>query len=130
MIVLSGAALVLPDRILSPGTLTINDGRIVEIRPDLPSGAAAFGFPGHYIVPGFIDVHVHGVAGVDTLDPDVTGCHRPDRRDAAALRGHGVLSDHRGLYADRAPTRAGSSATCARIADAPARRVSCRRISK
>jgi N-acetylglucosamine-6-phosphate deacetylase len=72
MIVLSGAALVLPDRILSPGTLTINDGRIVEIRPDLPSGAhAAFGFPGHYIVPGFIDVHVHGVAGVDTLDPDV-----------------------------------------------------------
>jgi N-acetylglucosamine-6-phosphate deacetylase len=73
MIVLSGAALVLPDRILSPGTLTINDGRIVEIRPDLPSGAhAAFGFPGHYIVPGFIDVHVHGVAGVDTLDPDVT----------------------------------------------------------
>jgi len=73
MIVLSGAALVLPDRILSPGTLTINDGRIVEIRPDVPSGAhAAFGFPGHYIVPGFIDVHVHGVAGVDTLDPAVT----------------------------------------------------------
>ena len=73
MIVLSGAALVLPDRILSPGTLTINDGRIVEIRPDQPSGAhAAFGFPGHYIVPGFIDVHVHGVAGVDTLDPDIT----------------------------------------------------------
>jgi N-acetylglucosamine-6-phosphate deacetylase len=73
MIVLSGAALVLPDRILSPGTLTIDDGRIVEIRPDQPSGAhAAFGFPGHYIIPGFIDVHVHGVAGVDTLDPDVT----------------------------------------------------------
>jgi N-acetylglucosamine-6-phosphate deacetylase len=70
VIVLSGAALVLPDRILSPGTLTINDGRIVEIRPDAPSGAhAAFGFPGHYIVPGFIDVHVHGVAGIDTLDP-------------------------------------------------------------
>ena len=38
MIVLSGASLVLPDRVLSPGTLVIDDGRIAEIRPDAPSG--------------------------------------------------------------------------------------------
>jgi N-acetylglucosamine-6-phosphate deacetylase len=69
MIVLSGASLVLPDRILSPGTLVIEDGRIAEIRSDAPSGShAAFAFHGHYIVPGFIDVHIHGVDGVDTLD--------------------------------------------------------------
>jgi N-acetylglucosamine-6-phosphate deacetylase len=68
MIVLSGAALVLPDRILSPGTIIIDEGRIVEIRADVPEGHAQFGFPGHYIVPGFIDVHVHGVDGIDTLD--------------------------------------------------------------
>jgi N-acetylglucosamine-6-phosphate deacetylase len=71
MIVLSGAALVLPDRILSPGTLVIVDGRIAEIRPDPPSahhGQSPFAFHGHYIVPGFIDVHVHGVDGVDSLD--------------------------------------------------------------
>lgn len=70
MIVLSGAALVLPDRILSPGTLTIEDGRIADIRPGTPSTAAntAFAFHGHYIVPGFIDVHVHGVDGIDSLD--------------------------------------------------------------
>ena len=66
MIVLSGAELVLPDRILSPGTLTIDGGRIVDIR----AGSAQAGSPfhGHYIVPGFIDVHVHGVDGIDTLD--------------------------------------------------------------
>ncbi|HEV3141931.1 MAG TPA: amidohydrolase family protein, partial [Vicinamibacterales bacterium] len=71
MIVLSGAALVLPDRILSPGTLFIDGDRIADIR----SGDSATGHPhplfafrGHYIVPGFIDVHVHGVEGVDTLD--------------------------------------------------------------
>jgi N-acetylglucosamine-6-phosphate deacetylase len=70
MIVLSGAAVVLPDRILSPGTLFIDGGRVVDIRSDTPSGShASFGFPGHYIVPGFVDVHVHGVDGVDTLDP-------------------------------------------------------------
>jgi N-acetylglucosamine-6-phosphate deacetylase len=69
MIVLSGASLVLPDRVLSPGTLVIEEGRIAEIRSDAPSGGhPAFAFRGHYIVPGFIDVHVHGVDGVDDLD--------------------------------------------------------------
>jgi N-acetylglucosamine-6-phosphate deacetylase len=70
MIVLAGAALVLPDRILSPGTLVIENGRIAEIRPDAPSAGpdSLFAFHGHYIVPGFIDVHVHGVDGVDALD--------------------------------------------------------------
>jgi N-acetylglucosamine-6-phosphate deacetylase len=76
MIVLSGASLVLPDRILSPGTLVIDHGRIAEIRPDSPSGNHAdshFAFHGHYIVPGFIDVHVHGVEGVDSLDARSAG---------------------------------------------------------
>ena len=72
MIVLSGAAVVLPDRILSPGTLVIEGERIAEVRPDAaPSGSHAdslFPFHGHYIVPGFIDVHMHGVDGVDSLD--------------------------------------------------------------
>src|SRR5436309_12125642 len=76
MIVLSGAALVLPDRILSPGTLVIDDGRIAEIRPDAPSAShpqSLFAFHGHYIVPGFIDVHVHGVEGIDALDAAAAG---------------------------------------------------------
>jgi len=70
MIVLSGADLVLPDRILSPGTLVIDEGRIAEIRPDAPAahGQSHFAFHGHCIVPGFIDVHVHGVDGVDAQD--------------------------------------------------------------
>ena len=67
MIVLSGADLVLPDRILSPGTLVVDNGRIAEIRSD--ATASGFAFTGHYIVPGFVDVHVHGVEGIDTLDP-------------------------------------------------------------
>jgi N-acetylglucosamine-6-phosphate deacetylase len=70
MIVLSGAELVLPDRILSPGTLTIDGGRIVDIRPGSAQAVPAPPFHGHYILPGFIDVHVHGVAGVDSLADD------------------------------------------------------------
>ena len=68
MIVLSGAELVLPDRILSPGTLVIDGDRIGDIRS---GGDSAGAFHGHYIVPGLIDVHVHGVDGVDSLDSDI-----------------------------------------------------------
>jgi len=71
MIVLSGASLVLPDRLLSSGTLLIEGDRIAEIRRDaLTPGHAHqhFAFHGHYIVPGFVDLHVHGVDGFDTLD--------------------------------------------------------------
>lgn len=69
MIVLSGADLVLPDRVLHGGTLVIDHGRIAELRPDSqPAHASSFAFHGHTIVPGFVDVHVHGLLGVDTLD--------------------------------------------------------------
>jgi len=71
MIVLSGADLVLADRVQSPGTLVIDDDRVVEVlqgtRP-ASTGITHFDLHGHYIVPGFIDVHVHGVEGSDTLD--------------------------------------------------------------
>jgi N-acetylglucosamine-6-phosphate deacetylase len=77
MILLSGADLVLPDRVLAGGTLVIDGERILEIRSeDLPAEGGShpeehslsFSFPDHYIVPGFIDVHVHGLEGIDTLD--------------------------------------------------------------
>jgi N-acetylglucosamine-6-phosphate deacetylase len=64
VIVLSGADLVLPDRVLSPGTLVIEGDRISDI---VPGGAALYG---HVVVPGLIDVHVHGVQGVDAFDED------------------------------------------------------------
>lgn len=65
MTILSGA-LLLPDRVLAPGTLVIEHGRIADLRAGASAGAAA---PrDHHIVPGFVDVHVHGVEGRDTLD--------------------------------------------------------------
>src|SRR5262245_13227665 len=88
MIVLSGAALVLPDRILSPGTLVIENGRIAEIRPDVPSAGAHFAFHDHYIVPAFIDVHMHGIEGIDTLDDLPAG--DSVAKIAAALPRYGV----------------------------------------
>ncbi|MEY4634901.1 MAG: N-acetylglucosamine-6-phosphate deacetylase [Acidobacteriota bacterium] len=71
MMVLAGADLVLPDRVVERGTLVIRDGRIEAIAPravDGPAGATRLDCSGQVIVPGFIDVHVHGIEGIDALD--------------------------------------------------------------
>jgi N-acetylglucosamine-6-phosphate deacetylase len=71
MIVLSGADVVLPEGIRSPATVVLEGDRIVEVTSGTrPAGAGLqhFDLNGHVIVPGFIDVHVHGVDGTDTLD--------------------------------------------------------------
>jgi N-acetylglucosamine-6-phosphate deacetylase len=73
MTVLFGADLVLTDRVVERGTLVIRDGVIEAVEPRLidgPAGATRIDCSGQLIVPGFIDVHVHGVAGIDVLDGD------------------------------------------------------------
>jgi N-acetylglucosamine-6-phosphate deacetylase len=71
MIVLSGADLVLPEGIRSPGTVIIEADRITDVIAGSKSGggtARHYDLSGHFIVPGFVDVHVHGVDGTDVLD--------------------------------------------------------------
>ena len=71
MIVLAGGDLVLPDQILPSAALLIDGGRIAAVEPHArvdAAGATIIEVPNCYVVPGFIDVHVHGVDGWDTLD--------------------------------------------------------------
>jgi N-acetylglucosamine-6-phosphate deacetylase len=72
MLVLAGGDLVLPNGILTGASLVIEGGRIAAIettsRTDV-AGATVVDTRECYVVPGFIDVHVHGVEGHDTLDP-------------------------------------------------------------
>jgi N-acetylglucosamine-6-phosphate deacetylase len=68
---LSGASLVLPDRVVAGHTLVLEGTRIVELVSgprEAGSREVRVNLDGHFIVPGFIDVHVHGVAGTDVLD--------------------------------------------------------------
>ena len=65
MIHLAGATVVLADRLLTPGRVSIENGRIIDVsRCDAADGD----LHGQYLVPGFIDVHVHGIEGTDALD--------------------------------------------------------------
>ncbi len=71
MILLENADLVLPDRILTGGWLVLDGDRIADIGHGdraADSGGLSFDLANHYIVPGFIDVHVHGIEGTDALD--------------------------------------------------------------
>jgi N-acetylglucosamine-6-phosphate deacetylase len=90
MIVLSGADVVLPDRVLSPGTVVLEGDRIVHVAAGTRGADASIGhfdLSGHYVVPGFIDVHVHGVHGTDVMD----GEHAV-RTVAEYLPRHGVTA--------------------------------------
>lgn len=90
MIVLAGGDLVLPDRILPSASLLIEGGRIaaVESRTRIePAGAAVIDVAGRFVVPGLIDVHVHGIDGHDSLDPGEAVA-----RIAARLPRHGVTA--------------------------------------
>ena len=87
MIVIGGGSLVLPDEVIAGGSLLIEGDRIVGVEPGpvAPAGAEIHHFPDGVIVPGFIDVHVHGVGGTDVLDgPDAV------QQVAAALPSYGV----------------------------------------
>jgi len=70
MIVLAGGNLVLPDRILPNTALVIDQGRIaaIETAPHPAPDVAVVDISDLFVVPGFVDVHVHGVEGHDTLD--------------------------------------------------------------
>jgi N-acetylglucosamine-6-phosphate deacetylase len=70
MMVLAGGDIVLPDRILTSTSLIIDKGRIaaIDVARGTPQGPSVIDVRDSFVVPGFVDVHVHGIEGHDTLD--------------------------------------------------------------
>lgn len=60
--------LIFPDRIADGLSLRVESDRIVEIGADLPGDDEACDLAGDYLAPGFIDLHVHGALGRDTME--------------------------------------------------------------
>jgi N-acetylglucosamine-6-phosphate deacetylase len=64
--VLAGARLVLPTGVVENGKIAVENGVITEIAAPVapPDGAvAALDLTGYTVVPGFVDMHVHGGGG-------------------------------------------------------------------
>ena len=71
MIFLADADVVLPDRVMSPATVVVDGDRIIDVLHSAPAhspGDLRIDLRRHTVVPGFVDVHVHGIEGTDTLD--------------------------------------------------------------
>lgn len=70
--VLKNARLITPVRIIKNGILVIKDGKIADVgaREEVifPRNARVIDVEGRYVSPGFIDIHLHGGGGADTMD--------------------------------------------------------------
>jgi N-acetylglucosamine-6-phosphate deacetylase len=67
--------IVTPHRIINQGCVVIGNGKILEVssgNTDVPE-AIEIDARGHYISPGFIDIHVHGGGGHDFMDNEPEG---------------------------------------------------------
>ena len=87
--VLAGARVVTPDGVLSPGWIRLAGDLIEavgagEARP----GLAVIDLHGQWVLPGFVDMHVHGGGGASFT----TGSADDARRAVEFHRGHGTTS--------------------------------------
>ena len=69
------------------GSFRVEDGKFAEILTTVPEEAGV-DLQGAWVIPGLVDVHIHGSADADFSDGDYEGV----KRMAAALAGFGVTS--------------------------------------
>lgn len=89
-ILLTNGSIVLADRVLPNGQVGITSGLIdrIEDSTSVAHGRTTVDLAGGYLVPGFIDIHVHGGAGHDFMD----GTEEAFRAICQAHARHGTTS--------------------------------------
>ncbi len=74
--VLAGANVVMPTGTVKDGQVTVDGTRIASTAPE---NAQVIDLTGHYVVPGFVDIHNHGGGGASftsgTVDDVLKGIH-------------------------------------------------------
>jgi N-acetylglucosamine-6-phosphate deacetylase len=71
-VIIANGRVITPWRVLEKGAVVIEGGKIVEVKegfePKEGSEATIIDAAGKTVAPGFVDIHVHGGAGNDTMD--------------------------------------------------------------
>lgn len=71
-LVFKNAKMITPMRVIDNGILVASDGKISYVDPEdeikVPENARIIDVAGKYLAPGFIDIHLHGGGGADTMD--------------------------------------------------------------
>jgi N-acetylglucosamine-6-phosphate deacetylase len=78
-VLLHNARIVLPERTAENASLLVHDDRIsrvFESATNLPASDSVVDLHGLTLMPGLIDVHIHGAVGVDTMVADTADLHR------------------------------------------------------
>ncbi len=78
-LLIKNARVVLPDRLTDAVNVVVANGAISHITTAVDEkhdGHAIIDAGGTTLLPGFIDVHIHGAVGVDTLDAKPEDLHR------------------------------------------------------
>ena len=70
---LQNARVVLPDRIMDAGTVVVESRRIVSVGESGTPKGEVLDLSGSILLPGFIDVHIHGAVGVDVMEATPIG---------------------------------------------------------
>src|SRR5882757_1394137 len=65
--IFANTRLILPDGVHDGLELVVAEGKISEIR-EQSSASAGIDLGGNYLAPGFIDLHIHGALGRDTME--------------------------------------------------------------
>lgn len=75
LIKITNAHIVTPFTVIPDGTVLVEGTHIVAVQEgDMEAeGAETFDAAGRYVMPGFIDIHVHGGGGHDFMDGDEEG---------------------------------------------------------
>ncbi|MBV8858518.1 MAG: N-acetylglucosamine-6-phosphate deacetylase [Acidobacteria bacterium] len=89
-LLLEGARVVLPEGPAEGASVLVEGGRVARLLRggEGAGGARVLDLEGLTLYPGFIDVHIHGAVGVDTLEAGREDLHRVARH----LAGEGVTA--------------------------------------
>ncbi|HEX6125930.1 MAG TPA: N-acetylglucosamine-6-phosphate deacetylase [Pyrinomonadaceae bacterium] len=87
-IVLKNGRAVIGNKLVDNPSIVVAEGRIVDMGGERDADVKTIDCTGLTVMPGFIDVHIHGAIGFDVNDADTAGL----LEIARFLAGHGVTS--------------------------------------